>query len=125
MIKLGVKDDIISYVYEKEDLENMTTEQLVSFIRHITIWHSMYFRDWHYEDDYESRYKEYIDKYVCVHETWPENYPTEYYWSNEDDLRAILKTRPNIPNKIQKKKALKEIISENKKKTKRNLKYKR
>lgn len=127
MIVLGIKDKIQNYAYEKEDLEKLTTEQLIGFIRHINDWYRRYFRDWYYEDEvpYEEKYKEFIDKYVCVREHWPDNYPTEYYWANEDELRAVLKTRPNIPNKIQRKKMIKDKIHENKKNTKRKLTFKR
>lgn len=83
----------------------------------------MYFRDYHYDDDYEARFKEYIDNYVLVREIWPDNYPTEYYWADENILREILKTRPNIPNKIQRKNIIKKKISENKRHTKRHLLY--
>lgn len=123
MIYLGDKNRIKNFVYEREDLEKLTTEQLISFIRHIGTWHRTYFRDYHYDDDYEARFKEYIDKYVLVREIWPDNYPTEYYWADEEVLREILKTRPNIPNKIQRKNSLKRKISENRKAVKRKLKY--
>jgi len=123
MIELGDKYKIKNFAYEREDLEKLTTEQLISFIAHIRTWHTMYFRDYHYDDDYEVRFKEYIDKYVLVREIWPDNYPTEYYWADEEVLREILKTRPNIPNKIQRKNSLKQKISENRKAVKRKLKY--
>ena len=125
MIDLGNKNSIKNFAYEREDLEKLTTEQLISFIRHIRTWHTMYFRDWHRDDDYEARFKEYIDKYVLVREIWPDNYPIEYYWADEEVLREILKTRPNIPNKIQRKRIIINKIHQNKKNTKRNLKYKR
>ena len=126
MIELGNIRNIKNFVYEKEDLEKFSTERLVGFIAHIRTWYRMYFSDIRYEDDYESRFKEYIDKYVCVYEFWPDNYhPTEYYWADENMLREILKTRPNIPNKIQVKNHIKRLIHQNKKNTKRNLIYKR
>lgn len=123
MIDLGDKNKIKNFVYEREDLEKLTTEQLISFIRHIGTWHRAYFRDYHYDDDYEARFKEYIDKYVLVREIWPDNYPIEYYWADEEVLREILKTRPNIPNKIQRKNMIKKKISESKRHTKRHLLY--
>lgn len=125
MIELGNKDNIKNFVYEREDLEKMSTEQLVGFIRHIGTWYRMYFSDWHMPDDYEERYKEYIDKYVCVYEYWPDNYPIAYYWADEEVLREILKNRPNIPNKIQRKKMILNKIHQNKKNTKRILKFQR
>jgi len=120
---LGDKYKIKNFAYERDDLEKLTTEQLISFIRHIGTWHRTYFRDYHYDDDYEARFKEYIDKYVLVREIWPDNYPIEYYWADEEVLREILKTRPNIPNKIQRKNMIKKKISENKRHTKRHLLY--
>jgi len=124
MKELGIKYNIKNFVYEKEDLEKLSTRELIGFISHIRNWHHMYFdADYRYEGDYESRWEEYIKDYVVVKETWPDNYPTEYYWTDEKVLRDILKTRPNIPNKIQLKNKRKQIISENKKSVKRNLKY--
>lgn len=124
MIDLGIYNDIKNFVYEKDDLKKLSTEQLVSFIAHIRNW---YFRnfdsDYRYEGDYESKWEKYIKDYVVVREIWPDNYPTEYYWADEKILREILKTRPNIPNKIQRKKARKLIIAKNRKHIKRNLKY--
>ena len=126
MKELGIKHNIKNFVYEKEDLEKLSTRELIGFISHIRNWHLKYFdADYRYDGDYESRWEEYIKDYVVVKETWPDNYPTEYYWADEKMLREILKTRPNIPNKIQRKKMLRNIISENKKNTKKNLKYKR
>lgn len=124
MIYLGDKNRIKNFVYEREDLEKLTTEQLISFIAHIRNWHIRYFdADYRYEGDYESRWEEYIKDYVLVREIWPDNYPIEYYWTDEKVLREILKTRPNIPNKIQRKNSLKRKISENRKAVKRKLKY--
>lgn len=126
MIYLGDKNRIKNFVYEREDLEKLTTEQLISFIANIRNWHIRYFdADYRYEGDYESRWEEYIKDYVLVRETWLDNYPTEYYWTDEAVLREILKTRPNIPNKIQRKNSLKQKISENRKAVKRKLKYRK
>lgn len=126
MIDLGIKHNIKNFAYEKEDFEQMSTQQLVAFIAHIRNWYRRYFHDWYYEDEvpYEKKYKEFIDKYVCVREIWSDNYPTEYYWADENVLREILKTRPNVPNKPQRKQAIKDCIHKNKRNTKRNLKYK-
>ena len=121
---LGVHKNIKNFVYEKDDLEKLSTRELIGFICHIRNWHFRNFNaDYRYEGDYESTWADYIKDYVVVKETWPDNYPTEYYWADEKVLRDILKTRPNIPNKIQRKNALKKIISQNKKTVKRNLKY--
>lgn len=126
MIELGTHKNIKNFVYEKDDLEKLSTKQLIAFIVHIRDWHLKYFNaDYRYEGDYESTWAEYIKDYVVVNEFWPDNYPTEYYWVDEKVLRDILKTRPNIPNKIQRKNRLKDIISENRKHTKKILKYKR
>lgn len=126
MKELGTKHNIKNFILEKDDLEKLSTKELINFIAHIRYWHLKYFdADFRYEGDYESRWEEYIKDYVVVKETWPDNYPTEYYWTDENILREILKNRPNVPNKIQRKNILKQIVSENKKRTKRNLKYKR
>ncbi|MBQ3415865.1 MAG: hypothetical protein IJH39_11155 [Clostridia bacterium] len=125
MIYLGIKHNIKNFVYEEDDLKKLSTRELIGFICHIRNWHFRNFNaDYRYDGDYESRWEEYIKDYVVVKETWPDNYhPTEYYWTDEKVLRDILKTRPNIPNKIQRKNALKKIIAQNKKKVKRNIKY--
>jgi hypothetical protein len=126
MIDLGNKNRVKNFVYEREDLEKLTTKQLISFIAHIRNWHIRYFdADYRYDGDYESRWEEYIKDYVLVREIWPDNYPREYYWADEEVLREILKTRPNIPNKIQRKRMIINKIHQNKKNTKRNLKYQR
>ena len=126
MIYLGIKHNVKNFVYEEDDLKKLSTHELIGFICHIRNWHIRYFNaDYRYEGDYESRWEEYIKDYVLVKEIWPDNYPTEYYWANEKVLRNILKTRPNIPNKLQKKQAIKKSIAENKRKVKRNLKYKK
>lgn len=126
MIYLGIKHNIKNFVYEEDDLKELSTHELIGFISHIRNWYIRYFNsDYRYEGDYESRWEEYIKDYVLVKEIWINNYPIEYYWANEKVLRNILKTRPNIPNKPQVKQAIKKSIAENKRKVKRNLKYKR
>lgn len=126
MIYLGIKHNIKNFVYDEDDLKKLSTRELIGFICHIRNWHLKYFdADYRYDGDYESKWEEYIKDYVVVKETWPDNYPTEYYWTDEKVLRDILKTRPNIPNKIQRKNKRKQLISENKKSVKHNLKYNR
>ncbi len=126
MIYLGIKHNIENFLYEEDDLKKLSTHELISFICHIRNWHRIYFNaDYRYDGDYESRWEEYIKDYVLVKEIWPDNYPTEYYWVDEKVLRNILNTRPNIPNKEQKKQAIKKSIAENKRKVRRKLKYKR
>ena len=126
MIYLGIKHNIENFLYEEDDLKKLSTHELISFICHIRNWHRIYFNaDYRYDGDYESRWEEYIKDYVLVKEIWPDNYPTEDYWVDEKVLRNILNTRPNIPNKEQKKQAIKKSIAENKRKVRRKLKYKR
>jgi len=112
--------NIKNYLYTKEELESFSTEKLVSFMRHNQFYH---------HDNYmmSPDFAEMYDKGIIeVEADWGgDNHLIAYHWANEQELREILKTRPNIPNKQQKKKALKETIAENKKKTKRNLKYQR
>ena len=118
--KYGFNRDIKNYLYTKEELESFSTEKLVSFMHHNQLYR---------HDDYmmSPDFVEMYDKGIIeVEADWSgDNTLRAYYWANEEELREILKTRPNIPNKQQKKKALKETIAENKKKTKRNLKYQR
>ena len=52
MIEATPRGHIKNFIYDREDLEKMTTKQLIGFIRHIGTWHRMYFRDWRYDDDY-------------------------------------------------------------------------
>lgn len=121
MIEFEVKYEIPgvkNYLYTKEELESFSTEKLVSFIHH----NHLYRRDVHMMSPsfYNNLHKGIIE----VEADWGgDNTLKAYHWAVEEELREILKTRPNIPNKQQKKKALKETIAENKVKTKRNLKY--
>ena len=121
MIEFEVKYEIPgvkNYLYTKEELESFSTERLVSFIHH----NHLYRRDVHMMSPnfYNNLHRGIIE----VEADWSgDNTLNAYYWANEEELREILKTRPNIPNKQQKKRMLKMVIAENKVKTKRNLKY--
>ena len=111
----------INYVYSKEELENFSTEKLVNFIHH-----NQKYRHDSYGQSPLSLIGWGEDKYIEVHQDWVgDNTLNGYYWANEDELRTILKTRPNIPNKQQRKQMLKDKISENKKNVKKNLIYKK
>lgn len=123
MIEIETKhqiEGIKNYLYTREELESLSTEELVQFMRHNTKYrHDTHMMSPDFCDN--------LDKGIIeVGADWGgENTLKAYYWAIEEELREILKTRPNIPNKQQKKKMLKDIISQNRKKTKRNLKYKR
>jgi len=109
-----------NYLYTKKELESFSTMKLVLFMRH----HCAYRHDVHMmsPDYYDNLHKGIIE----VDAEWTgDNTLIAYYWAVEEELREILKTRENIPNKMQKKKILKRIIAQNKRKTKRNLKYKK
>ncbi len=67
----------------------------------------------------------YHKEIIGVEIIWGDNTILEYRWALEKDLREILSTRPNIPNKQQKKQKLKAKIAENRKKVKRKLSYNR
>lgn len=117
--KYGI-EGVKNYLYTREELESLSTERLVLFMRH----HCEYRHDEHMmsPDYYHNLHKGIIE----VDADWgSENTLKAYYWAIEEELREILKTRPNIPNKEQRKKKRIYTISQNKKKTKRNLKYKR
>lgn len=123
MIEIETKyplEGIKNYLYTKEELESFSTERLVNFMHH-----NQFYRN----DDYmmSPEFADYYQKGIIeVEADWGgDNDLKAYYWAIEEELREILKTRPNIPNKQQKKKALKDTIAENKKKVKRNLKYQR
>ena len=118
--KYGFNGDIKNYLYTKEELESFSTEKLISFIHH-----NRFYRhdDYMMSPDWDEMYDKGI---IEVEADWGgDNDLKGYYWADEEVLREILKTRPNIPNKVQKKQALKKVIAENKKSTKRNLKYQR
>ena len=123
MIEIEIKyqiEGVKNYLYTKEELESFSTEKLVLLMRH----HTEYRHDAHpmSPNFYDNLHKGIIE----VGADWGgENTIKAYYWAIEEELREILKTRPNIPNKQQKNKMLKNIISQNRKKVKRNLKYKR
>ena len=109
-----------NYLYTREELEDLSTEKLVLLMRH----HCTYRHDEHMmtPDYYHNLHRGIIE----VDAKWTgDNTLQAYYWAIEDELREILKTRPNVPNKEQRRKKRIRIISENRRKTKRNLKYKR
>lgn len=113
-------ENIKNYLYTKEELESFSTEKLVSFMHHNQLYRH---DDYMMSPDFVHYYKKGI---IEVEADWSgDNDLKAWYWAVEEELREILKTRPNIPNKIQRKNTLKKTIAENKKKTKRNLKYQR
>ena len=114
-------------IYTKEMLEKMSTEQLVGFIsyhRHSGgFWYGMDYVNFTLPENYDIPARE---DYILVHRDWcGENTETTRFWANEKELREILKTRPNIPNKEQKRKARQDAAAGSRKSTKKNLKYKR
>lgn len=119
MITVIDQYNIKNHIYFKEDLEKLSTKQLIDFIRHNDIYGSGF---WNIHVDNLSEH--FCEELIEVHIDWiNDNCINAYYWANEKELREILKTRPNIPNKQQRKKVIKDIIAKNKKNTKRNLKY--
>lgn len=112
--------NITNYIYSIEELESFSTEKLVGFIHHNQIYrHDSYGESPIALDNWKN------GEYIEVDADWNDNCIKAYYWANEQELRNILKTRPNIPNKIQRKNRLKDIISKNRKHVKKNLKYSR
>ena len=122
MIKIETEypNMVENFLYTKEELESFSTEKLVGFI---------HFARFSRHDDYyiAPDFADYYHKGIIqVEADWiGDNTLNHYNWAVEEELREILKTRPNIPNKQQKKKMLKDTISENRKNVKKNLKYKR
>lgn len=64
------------------------------------------------------RYKSYIEV-----KPWKNTSVLEYTYADEEMIRGILKTRPNIPNKEERKEMTRQMITRNRRKTKRNLKF--
>ena len=121
MIEIEVQyqiSGIKNYFYTKEDLESFSTERLVRFIHHNQMYrHDTYGMSPHFCEMHDKGIIE-------VEADWGgDNDLRAYYWADKKELKDVLKTRPNIPNKVQKKQMIKDNIAQNKKKTKRNLKY--
>lgn len=64
------------------------------------------------------RYKSYIEV-----KPWKNTSVLEYTYADEEMIRGILKTRPNIPSKEERKEMTRQMIARNRRKTKRNLKF--
>lgn len=64
------------------------------------------------------RYKSYIEV-----KPWKNTSVLEYTYADEEMIRGILKTRPNTPNKEERKEMTRQMIARNRRKTKRNLKF--
>ena len=97
---------------EREDLEKMHTKQLIE-IKHIISAHE---REWN----------------VDVSSDWLKDgwfmYKWDYpYWMfvNAHTLNEVLRTRPHYPSHRENIENIKKLIASNKRKTKRNLKYKK
>lgn len=64
------------------------------------------------------RYKSYIEV-----KPWKNTSVLEYTYADEEMIRGILKTRPHIPSKEERKEMTRQMIARNRRKTKRNLKF--
>lgn len=113
-------------IYTKEMLEKMPTEQLVGFISYNRcfggFWCGMDYLNYELPDDIDIPNR---DDYILVGKDWNDNIEKARMWANETELREILKSRPNIPNKSQRRKTRQDAAAESRKSTKKNLKYKR
>lgn len=114
-------------IYTKSDLEKMTTRQLVDFIAYNRSYGSY---EWQYNDYKKYTLPESVDipnreDYILIDSEWDDNVEKTWCWANEKELRDILKTRPNIPNKIQARQARQKAAAESRRSSKKVLKYKK
>ena len=119
--------NIDNIIYSKSDLEAMDTERLVNFVSYNR---SYGYYEWQYGDYKKYRLPESVnipnrDDYILVGKDWDDNIEKAHMWANETELREILKSRPNIPNKSQRREARQKRAAESRKSVKRNLKYKK
>ena len=128
---------MILHLMEKKDLESLHTKVLIKMLRYETK---------HYAGDYDNceqiydngynmlqfRLTEYggytreqVQKYKSYIEVKPWKYTSvlEYTYADEEMIREILKTRPHIPSKKERKEMTRLMITESRGKTKRNLKF--
>ena len=96
-------------ILEKCDLEKMQTKRLIHLVHCSTNSH------------YNKVTIKGVEGYF-INYSW-DNDNLIAYWYNEKELRDILKTRPHIPNKKERKVIIANLIAQNKRKTKRILKY--
>lgn len=131
---------MILHLLEREDLESLKTQQLIDMLRHERICYGgdYDFCDQVYDNGYnvlQYRLTEYgqftrdevqrYSNYVEVKRYLERSALLEFTYADWNQLKKILKSRPHIPNKKERKELTKMAIKKSKGKTKRNLKYKR
>ena len=122
-----VVDMIENKIYTKSDLEKMTTRQLVDFIAYNRSYGSY---EWQYGDYKKRRLPESVnipnrEDYILIDSEWDDNVEKTWCWANETELREILKSRPNIPNKTQARRSRQKAAAESRRSSKKVLKYKK
>lgn len=128
---------MVIHLMEMEDLKPLHTKQLIEMLRYETR---------HYASDYDNceqiydngynmlqyRLTEYggctrddVQKYKSYVEVkpWRDSAVLEFTYADEEMIREILKTRPHIPSKKERKEITRLMITESRGKTKRNLKF--
>lgn len=131
---------MILHLMEKEDLEPLKTQQLIDMLRYERVHYGgdYDFCDQVYDNGYnvlQYRLTEYgqftreevqrYSNYVEVKSYQEISAMLEFTYADWNQLKEILKSRPHIPNKKERKELTKMAIKKSKDKTKRNLKYKR
>lgn len=130
---------MIIHLLEREDLESLKTKQLIDMLRYERIY---YGGDWdtceliydnglnmvqyrlmeygHYSREDVQKYKDYVEV-----KFYRDASVLEFTYADRNLIKEILKSRPHIPNKEERKEQTREEIKKSKGKVKRNLKYKR
>ena len=131
---------MVLHLLEREDLESFKTRQLIDMLRYEKIQYGgdYDFCDQVYDNGYNTlqyrmtEYGQYTREEVQQYSDYVEvkNYQEssallEFTYADRNQLKEILKSRPHIPNKMERKNLTRMEIQKSKGKTKRNLKYKR
>lgn len=140
METIELKDGgIVLNLLTKDELELFKTKQLIEMLRYERYHYNDYdFAEQVFDNgynivqfrlvEYGGRTREEVQKYKDYVEV--SNYREKgrsivYTYADRNQLKEILHHRPHIPSKMESKQMIKERIQQGKKKTKRNLKYKR
>jgi len=130
---------MILHLLERKDLESLKTQQLIKMLRYERIHYGV---DYDFcEQVYDNGFnvlqqrlmdsgqytREGVQKYSSYVEvkTWKNDTILEFTYADRNQLKEILKSRPHILNKEERRKLTKEEIKKSKGNTKKNLTYKR
>ena len=128
---------MVIHLMEMEDLKPLHTKQLIEMLRYET---KRYGGDYDnceqiYDNGYnmlQYRLTEYggctrddVQKYKSYVEVkpWRDSAVLEFTYADEEMIREILKLRPHIPSKKERKEMTRQMITQSRGKTKRNLKF--